>query len=171
MITDSDRARKGIGFFTPMNISPATIEDAAAIFDLQRLAYQAEAAIYDDFSIPPLVETLDQLRNHFCSRCFLKATEDGRIVGSIRAFQKDATCYVERLIVDPEHRNRGIGTALLRQIEAAYPAVARFELFTGHKSVNNLRLYEQLGYRPFRRHPVNDKLTMVYLEKVAAPEG
>jgi ribosomal protein S18 acetylase RimI-like enzyme len=152
-----------------MNISSATIEDAAAIFDLQRLAYQTEAAIYDDFSIPPLVETLDQLRDQFCSRGFLKAMEGGRLVGSVRAFQKDATCYVERLIVDPEHRNRGIGAALLRRIEAAYPAAARFQLFTGHKSINNLRLYERLGYRPFRRQPVNEKLTMVYLEKVVAP--
>ena len=152
-----------------MNMLSATIEDVAAIFDLQRLAYQTEAAIYDDFAIPPLVETLDQLRDQFHSKRILKAMEDGRIVGSVRAFQKDATCYVERLIVDPEHRNRGIGTALLRQIEAAYPAAARFELFTGHKSVNNLRLYERLGYCPFRRQPVNEKLTMVYLEKVVAP--
>jgi len=79
--------------------------------------------------------------------------------------QKDATCYVERLIVDPPYRRRGIGTALLREIEAAHPAARRFELFTGHRSVNNLRLYERLGYRPFRQEVVNDRLTMVFLEK------
>lgn len=148
-----------------MNISPATVEDAAAIFDLQRCAYQTEAAIYNDFSIPPLVETLEQLQDQFNSRLFLKATEDNHIVGSVRAFQKDATCYVERLIVDPAYRRRGIGTALLREIEAAHPAARRFELFTGHKSVNNLRLYERLDYRPFRQEIVNEKLTMVFLEK------
>ena len=101
-----------------MNISPATIEDAAALLGLQRLAYQTEAAIYDDFTIPPLVETLDQLREQFGWKCFLKATENGRIVGSIRAFQKDATCYIERLVVDPEYRKRGIGTASTNGNEA-----------------------------------------------------
>lgn len=151
-----------------MNILPTTIDDAAAIFDLQRLAYQTEAAIYNDFSIPPLVETLDQLRRQFHFKCILKAMEDGRIAGSVRGFQKDATCYVERLIVDLEYRNRGIGTALLRQIEAAHPTAHRFELFTGHKSVDNLRLYERLDYRPFREQPVSEKLTLVFLEKVVA---
>ena len=35
-------------------IKPAVIEDSEAILTLQRLAYQSEAAIYDDFTIPPL---------------------------------------------------------------------------------------------------------------------
>jgi hypothetical protein len=35
-------------------ISPAAVDDAEAILALQRLAYQSEAAIYDDFTIPPL---------------------------------------------------------------------------------------------------------------------
>ena len=152
-----------------MNILPATIEDAAVILDLQRLAYQTEAAIYDDYTIPPLVETLDQLREQFHTKRILKAVEDGRVVGSVRAFQKDTTCFVERLIVDPEHRNRGVGAALMHRIEATYPAAGRFELFTGHKSVNNLRLYERLGYREFRRQPVSEKLTLVYLERRAVP--
>ena len=60
-----------------MNLSPATLEDAAAIWDLQRSAYQTEAAIYDDFTIPPLVETLDQLQDQFRWKRFLKATEGG----------------------------------------------------------------------------------------------
>lgn len=34
---------------------------------------------------------------------------------------------------------------------------------------NLQRPNERLGYRPFRRQPVNQKLTMVYLEKVVAP--
>jgi ribosomal protein S18 acetylase RimI-like enzyme len=151
---------------TMMILSPATEEDAAAIFDLQQCAYQTEAAIYDDYSIPPLVETLDKLRDQFRIKRFLKAAQDDRIVGSVRAFQNEGTCYVERLIVHPDYRKQGIGTALLQHIEAAHPTAARFELFTGHKSLSNIRLYEQLGYRLFRRQPINDRLTMVFLEKL-----
>ena len=95
-----------------MNLSLATLKDAAAIWDLQRSAYQTEAAIYDDFTIPPLTETLDQLQDQFRWKYFLKATEGGPIVGSVRTFAKEGTCYVERLIVDVRHRRRGIGTAL-----------------------------------------------------------
>ncbi len=151
-----------------MDISQAAIGDAEAIFELQQRAYQTEAAIYDDFSIPPLVETLDELQDQFRGKLFLKAVEDGRIVGSVRAYQKNETCFIERLIVYPEYRQRGIGSALLRQIEAMYPNAARFELFTGDKSEDNIRLYLRHGYRPFRQTPVSDKLTMVFLEKNAA---
>lgn len=149
-----------------VSFSPATAKDAAAIFDLQRLAYQTEAAIYEDYTIPPLVETPEQLQNQFSIKVFWKATSRDRMVGSVRAYAKEGTCYIERLIVDPEHRRLGIGTALLQRIEAAFPGVRRFELFTGHKSVNNLRLYERLGYRPFRQQAIHERLTIVFLEKV-----
>ena len=58
-----------------MEIKPAMIEDAEAILALQRLAYQSEAAIYDDFTIPPLTETLGDLKSRFHDRRFLKVVE------------------------------------------------------------------------------------------------
>ncbi len=148
-----------------MEITAASLEDATAILALQRLAYQSEAAIYDDFTIPPLTETLDDVKTHFGRRLFLKAVEDDRIVGSVRAYQEGATLHVERLIAHPDFRRRGIGTALLNRIEVAFPTARRFELFTGHKSSGNKRLYERLGYRAFRRERVNEKVTLVYMEK------
>jgi hypothetical protein len=53
----------------------------------------------------------------------------------------------------------------MREIEARFPGARRFELFTGHLSKRNLYLYRKLGYRPVRREPVSEKLTMVFLEK------
>ena len=148
-----------------MEITPAMFEDATAILALQRLAYQNEAAIYDDFTIPPLTETLEDLKTQFGRRRFLKAVEGGQIVGSVRAFQDGATCRVERLIVHPDYRRRGIGTALLNRIETMFPTARRFELFTGHKSTGNIRLYERLGYRAFRQERVNEKVNLVFMEK------
>ena len=151
-----------------MEIKTAIIEDAAAILVLQRLAYQSEAAIYDDFTIPPLTETLEDLKSRFHDRHFLKAIEDERIVGSVRAFQDGVGCHVERLIVHPDYRRRGIGTALLNMIETCFPAARRFELFTGHKSESNIRLYERIGYRAFRQERANEKVSLVFMEKTVA---
>jgi ribosomal protein S18 acetylase RimI-like enzyme len=147
-------------------IRPAIIDDAEAILTLQRLAYQSEAAIYDDFTIPPLTETLEDLTARFHDRQFLKAVEDGQIVGSVRGFLWGAILHVERLIVHPEYRRRGIGTALLNQIETLFPTAQHFELFTGNKSTGNIRLYERLGYRTFRQQRVNGKVTLVFMEKM-----
>ena len=66
---------------------------------------------------------------------------------------------------------RGIGSRLMAALEAAVPEARRFELFTGHRSEGNLRLYARLGYREFRRQSVNERLTLVYMEKRAAPDG
>jgi ribosomal protein S18 acetylase RimI-like enzyme len=91
--------------------------------------------------------------------------QEGRIVGSVRTLLDGGTCYVGKLIVHPEAQNQGIGSALMRHLEAFYPDAARFELFTGHKSLRNLHLYTKLGYREFKRVQVNNHLYLVYMEK------
>jgi ribosomal protein S18 acetylase RimI-like enzyme len=148
-----------------MDMLPAEIDDAPEILALQRLAYQAEAVLYDDFAIPPLTQTLDALRAEFSSHVILKAVVDGRLVGSVRGCQLEGTCRVGRLIVHPDHQGRGIGTALLRGIEKHFPSAVRFELFTGHRSERNIRLYERVGYRIVRHQIVNDRLTLIFLHK------
>lgn len=154
-----------------MLVTLASIDDSAAILDLQKLAYQSEAAIYEDFSLPPLTETTEEWRSHFSSRVVLKAVEQGSIIGSVRACQDGKTCHIGRLVVHPDYQRQGIGTQLMNQIEASFEAVERFELFTGHRSANALRLYERLGYRVFKREPVHDRLVLVFLEKTRKVES
>jgi len=43
--------------------------------------------------------------------------------------------------------------------------VKRHELNTGHKSSRNLYQYQKLGYREFKSMPVDEKVTMVFMEK------
>lgn len=149
-----------------MNIVEATAADAAAILHLQRLAYQSEARIYDDDKIPPLTQTLGQIEKEFADLVFLKATaEDGAVVGSVRARERDGTCFIGRLIVHPDHQGRGIGAELMRAIESRFAHAKRFELFTGHQSERNLRFYQRLGYRAFKEERITDTLRMVFLEK------
>jgi RimJ/RimL family protein N-acetyltransferase len=149
-----------------MTITSATLDDAPSILALQHLAYQTEAARYNDNTLPPLLETQADLLARFGDRRFLKAVEADQIIGSVRGFQKADACFVERLIVHPDYRRRGIGTTLLTEIEALFPTARRFELFTGTKSQSNIRLYERLGYRAFRQQYVNEKVTLVFMEKV-----
>ncbi len=147
-----------------MIITPASPEDAQALLELQRLAYRSEALLYDD-QLPPLTETLEDLRSEFARRLFLKAMDGGDIIGSVRAHQDGDSCHVGRLIVHPDRQGRGIGTALLLEVEARFLEARRFELFTGSRSARNLRLYGRLGYVAFREEVVNPRVTLVYLEK------
>ena len=147
-------------------IQRAILSDAEEILSLQKLAYRSEAEIYDDFSIPPLLQTLEEIRKDFENQVLLKATFDGKIIGSVRAFVREGTCYIGRLIVHPDFQNQGIGTELMRRIEETFKEARRFELFTGHKSEKNLHLYQKLGYQIFKTVKVNERLNIAFLEKI-----
>jgi ribosomal protein S18 acetylase RimI-like enzyme len=151
-----------------MKVEIANIDDLAEILELQIRAYQSEAEIYKDYSIDPLIETPLELQELFKHKTFLKAVLDGKIVGSVRAYSKAETVHIGRLAVEPSLQNQGIGTELLQSIEQHFSIAKRYELFTGHKSVNNLRLYNKLGYREFKRELISDLVTMIYLEKIRA---
>ncbi|MBM4340607.1 MAG: GNAT family N-acetyltransferase [Deltaproteobacteria bacterium] len=148
-----------------MIIEKAVVGDAEEILSLQKLAYLSEAEIYNDFTIPPLKQTLEEIKKDFEAQIFLKAISDGRIIGSVRAFAKEGTCYVGRLIVHPDFQNHGIGKQLMGRIEEIFQEVPRFEIFTGHKSERNLHLYGKLGYRRFKTVTANEKLIIIFLEK------
>ena len=148
-----------------MIIEQARVEDAEEILKLQKLAYLSEAEIYDDYTIPPLTQTLEEIRDDFNRQLFLKATVDGQIIGSVRARLEDETCFIGRLIVHPELQNRGIGTRLMEEIETLFREAKRHELFTGHRSERNIYLYRKLGYEIFKRERVTSSLTHVFMEK------
>lgn len=152
-----------------MEIVRATIDDAETILALQRLAYQCEAQLYDDYSLPPLTETLTALQAEFGRSVFLKAVDDDGICGSVRAHDRDGACFIGRLIVHPAWRRRGIATCLMQEIERCFADVDRYELFTGYKSHGNLRLYEGLGYRPVREEQPAQGPRLVFLEKRRRP--
>ncbi len=148
-----------------MEIKKATLLDAEKILALQKLAYRSEAEIYNDFNIPPLVQTLESIQKDLEDQFFLKVMMDGRIIGSVRAYAKEDTCYIGRLIVHPEFQNRGIGKKMMDEIEKIFNHCNRFELFTGDKSERNLYLYQKLGYKVFKTAKITDQTTIVYLEK------
>jgi predicted N-acetyltransferase YhbS len=152
-------------------IEQATAEDAGEILTLQRAAYVTEAQLHGDPFLPPLVESLDQLREVIARSLVLKATRAGRLVGTVRGSFQDRTCLVGRLAVAPDQQSGGIGAALMRAVEAK--ATGRADscvLFTGHLSESNLRLYRRLGYSETHRERVADHLMLVHMRKPLATE-
>lgn len=153
---------------TSVKITKASIEDIKDILLLQKQAFSSEADIYNDFDTsPPLLQTLEEITKEFSESLFLKAVAEGEIVGSVRGFQVDDTVFIKRLTVRPRFQNQGIGTMLMKSIEDSFKDNKRYELFTGHKSIRNLHLYHKLGYREFKRMPIHENLTMIFLERYA----
>ena len=145
-------------------ILKANVSDAEEILRLQYAAYQSEAVIYNNYSVQPLTQTLEQTIDEFKKSVVLKAVLDGKIVGSVRAAENEDSVYIGKLMVLPDYQNRGIGKRLLKAIENEF-CVKRYWLATGEKSEKNLKLYEKLGYTRFKTEEIASGLTLVYLEK------
>ncbi|MBO4579971.1 MAG: GNAT family N-acetyltransferase [Clostridiales bacterium] len=147
-------------------ISKALTTDLKEILDLQYLAYQSEAALFGNKDIPPLKETIEEVEEEYQKGLIIKMTDpNGVIIGSVRAYEDGGTVYIGKLMVHPDHRRKGYGKMLLSEIEKYFPG-RRYELFTSTRSVDNIRLYESVGYKEFDRKKIDEELEFLYMEKV-----
>ncbi|WP_200209214.1 GNAT family N-acetyltransferase [Micromonospora coerulea] len=148
-------------------IVPASVADAGEILTVQRAAYLVEARRYGDLFLPPLTETLDEVRAALAGPAtVLAARVGGRLVGSVRAELDGGTAHVGRLSVAPDQQGRGVGGRLLAAIEAACAGRAdRCALFTGAESAENLRLYHRHGYRIVAHRADPHGIRLAVLEK------
>jgi hypothetical protein len=64
-----------------IEIKAALLEDVETILHLQMRAYLSEAEIYNDYSIPPLIQTLNEIKREFSQQVFLKAIEEEKKTG------------------------------------------------------------------------------------------
>ncbi|MGA2977020.1 MAG: GNAT family N-acetyltransferase [Spirochaetia bacterium] len=122
--------------------------------------------MYDDWSLTPLKQTLEEMRKDFESKVFIKAVVGGKIVGSIRGYMVEGgTAHVSRLIVHPYFWQRGIGTRLVREIEGKFPQARRYETFMGNKSRHTMEPYQRLGYMLIRQEKVSEQRDRVYFAR------
>ncbi|GIH74062.1 GNAT family N-acetyltransferase [Planobispora longispora] len=139
--------------------------DTGEILTVQRAAYVSEAQLYGDPFIPPLIETAEQVRKAVETATVLVARDASRVVGAVRGQMSGTTCVVGRLVVAPDLQGRGIGGALLAALHDEAASALAFDLFTGHLSEGNLRLYRRHGYRETRRERMSDHLTLVHMRR------
>lgn len=151
---------------------PLGTEDAGEVLTLQRAAYVTEAQAHDDLRMPPLTQTLGQLREELADPAVTAwgLREGGRLVACVRIrLTGQAAAEVGRLVVAPDCQGRGLGSGLLRAAEARLgDDVTVVRLFTGERSHANLRLYQRLGYRETGRSPAGN-YDLVHLAKARVP--
>lgn len=149
-------------------LSRVTPDDAGEILTVQRAAFVSEALIYGNADMPPLTQTLEQVRAEIAENSGWVARSDGRLVGAIRAVEDGELLLIGRIAIAPDMQGEGIGRALLDAAENA-SAASEAELFTGSLSEANIRLYESCGYVETRRVPQDDGTEQVFLRKKLGP--
>ena len=140
---------------------------ARAVLDLQRASYAIEAGLIGDDRIPALTETLEELRSARLE--WLGVTDGDGLAGAVSwRVLADGTVDIDRLIVAPRALRRGVASALLDALDAAYPD--RLVLVsTGTANEPALSLYRGRGFRPTTEREVIPGLSVTELERRPGP--
>jgi len=151
-----------------VSIQVVTDEEAGELLTLRRAAFVSEAQIYGDPNIPPLTQTLAELREDLAADgvITLGARSGHRLVGSIRVVIEDRKATLGRLAVAPDLQGKGIGTQLLLAVLPHLPeGTEEVWVFTGQDSVQNLAMYAKQGYEHQYDRTAGD-LTYAYLRRI-----
>jgi ribosomal protein S18 acetylase RimI-like enzyme len=141
-------------------------DDAGEALTVQRAAFVAEARVYGTVEIPPLTETLDQIRREIETTMTVGAFAGSRLVGSARLTLEGSIGWISRVAIAPDQQGQGIGGGLLDSVEAAAPpSVTVFQLCAGGRSDTNVAMYERRGYREFERRRDSAGVELVCLRK------
>lgn len=109
------------------------------LWTVQRLAYAVEAELIGFDGIPPLHETLDELRA--TTETFLGLYDEEGLVGAVSYELDGSTVDVCRLVVHPRAHRRGVATKLLDALPDGPKTVS-----TGTRNEPALRLYRKRGF-------------------------
>lgn len=151
------------------SIQKIRISDLADILELQKKTFRSITILLNITEIQPMTQTYDELLQEFNGGIILKYVQDYEIIGSVRAYiDNENVCHVGKLIAHPNYQNKGIGKALMIEIEKKFTTCSKYLLFTGEITPNTLYLYTKLGYKEISR--TCDSACMIIMEKLNRDE-
>ena len=138
----------------PLGIRPATHEDIEVLTGFQ----EAMAAETEDKGLDParLRRGIEYLLEHPAEGRYLIAERDGDAVGSLMVtfewsdWRSGRFWWIQSVYVTPEHRRRGVYSALHRAIEAEArrdPEACGLRLYVERDNVGAQATYLKLGMR------------------------
>lgn len=156
-----------------ITIGLVTDEAAGELLTLRRAAFVTEAQVYGDPNIPPLTQTLGELRADLAAPgvVTLGAWSGHRLVGSVRVEIEDDKATLGRLAVAPDLQGKGIGTQMMFAVLPHLPEETKeIWVFTGKDSKQNLAMYQKQGYE-HQYDQVAGDLTFAYLRRILGDSG
>lgn len=109
------------------------------LWTVQRLAYAVEAELIGFDGIPPLHESLDDLRA--CGETFLGLYDEEGLAGAVSYLVEGSTVDICRLVVHPRVHRRGMASKLLDALPDGPQTVS-----TASRNEPALRLYRKRGF-------------------------
>ena len=149
-----------------VSIRRATQREFSDILRIQREAFSEYLKVYE--VSPWMKETLEDLKLDAADKIILVAQEEGLVVGSVRFWTVAGVCVIRLLSVSPAHQGRGVGKALMQEVERMATDAHKFYVCTMLRTPRNIGLFLSLGYRPESLLPNHyHKLDLICFAKYA----
>ncbi|MEQ1683544.1 MAG: GNAT family N-acetyltransferase [Burkholderiaceae bacterium] len=129
-----------------LTIHRAQAFDVEDMHGIQMRAFEEEGRRGDTRDIPPLQEQIAAIAEHVQTQIALIAREGASAVGCVRGVVEGRVCTVRALVVEPARHGQGVGTQLLKALEAELKDVDRVDLTTNTIMEDNVAFYERHGY-------------------------
>ena len=134
--------------------SKITPEQLKRLITLAKQLDEAEAGYEGAYGLKPKRFDDENLRKWIPTQTAYTAHKDGKTVGMALASPSsrfyDNMDYVSQVVVDPAHRGKGVGRALLRRaILDSVRAKRQISLRVNANNPAGLHLYESMGFKPF----------------------
>ncbi len=133
-----------------------------AVHRIQMAAYRLEADLLGVSTLPPMLESIDDLRRS--SETVYIYVEGNTPVGAVFVEIGETFNTISKLIVDPSHLRKGIGKALVSHALNLHSG-AKMKVCTGEKNLPAIFLYQNLGFKIERRFEVDGGLMLVCLRR------
>jgi N-acetylglutamate synthase-like GNAT family acetyltransferase len=148
-----------------LSIHRAQTSDVEDMYRIQMLAFEEEGRRGDTRDIPPLQEQIASIAEHIQTQIALVAKEDGSAVGCVRGVLDRQVCRIRALVVDPTKHGRGIGTELLKALEAELKDIDRIDLTTNTIMERSVPFYERHGYHVIEYTTPRPGVTLAQMSK------
>ncbi|CAN5579417.1 GNAT family N-acetyltransferase [soil metagenome] len=136
--------------------------EARVVLELQRASYAVEAEITGSRELPPLFETLEELR--FSGEDFHGYFLEDTLAGAVSTKRRGSILDIHRLIVAPKYFRRGIASAMLRHVEGSGEWES-ITVSTGSRNEPAKRLYLSHGFAEAGEDEVIPGLFVTRFEK------
>jgi predicted N-acetyltransferase YhbS len=129
-----------------LTIRRAVEGDLPVILTIQAEAFGAYEGTYETAAWTK--ETLENVKLDAKDKVILVAEWDGTVVGSVRFWNAGGVCVIRLLSVSPAFQGRGIGKALMQEIERHAMDAHKLYVCTMLRASRNITMFLNLGYRP-----------------------
>ncbi len=144
-------------------INIKNLESAERVLSVQFPSYRIEAALLDNYEIPPLKDTVASLHN--CDETFFGYFIDEELCGVISVKLEEDIVDIHRLFVHPNHLRKGIAKKLLYFLQEEFHDAKKMIVTTGSKNSPAIEFYQKNGFTMLKELTVEENLSLTLFEK------